>query len=50
VVKAGDTLETIARQYLGAPDRWTAIYDANRAQLSNGQPMRAGMELQIPEE
>jgi nucleoid-associated protein YgaU len=49
VVNAGDTLESIARQYLGAADRWTLIYEVNSAQLSNGQPMRAGMELQIPE-
>jgi nucleoid-associated protein YgaU len=49
VVKAGDTLEKIARQYFGAADRWRAIYDANSGQLSNGQPMRAGMELKIPD-
>lgn len=49
VVQVGDTLEKLARQYFGAPDRWRTIYDANTALLSNGQPLRAGMELQIPE-
>ncbi len=49
VVQAGDTLEKIARQYYGAPDRWRSVYDANTALLSNGQPLRAGMELQVPE-
>jgi nucleoid-associated protein YgaU len=48
VVQTGDTLEKIARQYFGAPERWRAIYDANVTLLSNGQPLRAGMELQIP--
>ncbi len=49
IVQAGDTLEKIARQYYNAPDRWRTVYDANTALLSTGQPLRAGMELQIPE-
>lgn len=49
VVEVGDTLEKIARQYYGAPERWRTIYDANSALLGSGQPLRAGMELQIPE-
>ena len=49
VVQAGDTLEKLARQYYGAPDRWRTIYEANTVLLSNGQPLRAGMELQVPE-
>lgn len=48
-VQVGDTLEKISRQYYGAPDRWRRIYEANTAQLSDGQPLRAGMTLQIPE-
>ena len=49
VVKAGDTLETIAKKYYGDPARWTRIYSANNAQLSGGRPLKAGMELEIPE-
>lgn len=49
-VQIGDTLEKIARQYYGAPDRWRVIYEANTAQLSDGQPLREGMTLQIPED
>lgn len=48
-VQIGDTLEKIARQYYGASDRWRSVYEANTSQLSNGQPLRAGMTLQIPE-
>jgi phage tail protein X len=48
VVRVGDTLENIARQYYGAPERWSTIYEANSAALANGQPLRAGMELRIP--
>lgn len=48
-VQAGDTLEKLAQRYYGAPDRWRSIYDANTAQLSNGQPLRPGTELSIPE-
>jgi nucleoid-associated protein YgaU len=48
VVKAGDTLEKISRQYFNAPDRWKTIYDANVDVLGKGDPLRAGMELRIP--
>lgn len=49
VVQAGDTLEKIATKYYGAPERWRSLYDANRGQLGNGEPIRIGMELQVPE-
>lgn len=48
-VQSGDTLEKLAQRYLGAPDRWPAIYEANSSLLGAGQPLRAGMELAIPE-
>ncbi len=47
-VQAGDTLEKIAARYYGAADRWRTIYDANSSLLGSGQPLRAGMELQLP--
>lgn len=48
VVRAGDTLEKMAQQYFGAPERWTDIYEANRRLLGDGQPLRPGMELELP--
>lgn len=48
-VEPGDTLEKLAQRYYGAPERWPAIYDANNALLGGGEPLRAGMELTIPE-
>jgi nucleoid-associated protein YgaU len=50
VVKDGDTLESIARQYYGRPERWTTIYAANNSQLSGGRPLKPGMRLDIPSE
>ncbi len=49
VVRTGDTLEKIARQYYGVSERWSTVYDANAALLANGKPLQAGMELVIPE-
>jgi nucleoid-associated protein YgaU len=48
VVKEGDTLDSIARQYFNDPVRWRSIYDANVSLLSDGRPLRLGMELEIP--
>lgn len=48
-VQAGDTLEKIAQRYYGAPNQWHRIYDANAAQLGNGRPLTAGMQLHVPE-
>ncbi len=49
VVRKGDTLELIAKQYYGDPGKWNLIYFANNAQLSGGRPLRTGMELEIPD-
>ncbi len=48
VVRAGDTLDKLAREYFGDSDRWRAIYDANLSRLGQGQPLQVGMELEIP--
>ncbi|MES2695296.1 MAG: LysM peptidoglycan-binding domain-containing protein [Verrucomicrobiota bacterium] len=50
VVRSGDTLEKLSQHYLGSPERWRTLYEANASQLSNGQPLRVGMELVIPEQ
>ncbi len=49
VVAVGDTLEKLAKRYYGDPGKWNVIYFANNAQLSGGRPLKAGMELEIPE-
>ncbi len=49
VVKSGDTLEELSRDYYGMPDRWHLIYEANVVELSSGRPLRPGMELIIPD-
>lgn len=50
VVQSGDTLESIARHYYGAPEQWRRIYDANTAVLGTDGRLRAGMTLQVPEQ
>jgi len=48
VVREGDTLDKLARQYFDDPARWRQIYDANEALLAGGRPLQVGMELEIP--
>ena len=48
IVKAGETLETIAERYYGDPSKWRAISDANRARLRLDGMLDAGTELEIP--
>jgi nucleoid-associated protein YgaU len=48
VVREGDTLDKLAREYFGDSERWRAIYDANVSRLGQGQPLQIGMELEIP--
>lgn len=48
-VRAGDTLQTIARTVYGNSQEWQRIYDANRSTIGpNPDALRAGMVLQIP--
>ncbi|MCC6680164.1 MAG: LysM peptidoglycan-binding domain-containing protein, partial [Phycisphaeraceae bacterium] len=49
VVKAGDTLSSIADQYYGDRGLWSTIYSANKTKIgSNPDKLKAGMELTIP--
>lgn len=48
LVVEGETLESIAQQYYGKPDRWVMIYAANNSLLSGGRPLQPGMRLDIP--
>jgi hypothetical protein len=47
-VRRGDTLSSIAEAELGAAARWTEIFHANRAQLSDPDELAVGMRLALP--
>lgn len=48
-VKAGDTLWTIARRFLGNGNRWREIYDLNRSVIGpDPNLLRPGQVLRIP--
>jgi hypothetical protein len=44
----GDTLTALADRYLGSPDRYLEIYEANRDQLPTPELLPIGIELTIP--
>lgn len=48
-VQDGDTLDQLARRYFQAPEKWRTIYEANKPLLDNGQPLRSGTVLRIPQ-
>ncbi len=47
-VRSGDTLTSIAERTLGDADRWTELYRANRAQLSDPDELPVGLLLHLP--
>ena len=47
-VRSGDTLTSIAERELGDADRWTELYRANRAQLSDPDVLPVGVSLRLP--
>ena len=50
VVKKGDTLFSLARQYYeGDMSKWRRIYDANRDQIPDKDRIRIGQEFVIPD-
>lgn len=49
LVKAGDTLQKVSESVFGSPDRWKAIYDANKDRVKDPKaPLPPGMRLTIP--
>lgn len=49
VVRSGDNLSKIARQYYGDESKWRIIYEANRSLLGDSPDnLRVGMRLTIP--
>lgn len=47
-VRAGDTLAAIAVRYLGSANRWTEIYQLNRAQIQDPNTIQPGQVLEMP--
>ncbi len=48
VVKAGDSLGKIAKEFYGDAKRWKEIYEANKGKIKNPDVIQAGLELVIP--
>ncbi len=50
VVKKGDTLFSLARQYYrGDASKWQRIYEANRDRIKDRNTIKVGQELVIPD-
>ena len=47
-VKSGDTLSKIAKQLLGDPNKYNAIFQANSDQLKDPNMIKPGQRLKIP--
>jgi len=50
VVKNGDNLSKISKQFYGTPHRWKKIVNANKEKLGHNNVLRPGMKLIIPAE
>lgn len=48
VVKSGDTLSKIAKEYYGEATQYMRIFEANRDQLSDPNKIQVGQKLKIP--
>ena len=48
VVRSGDTLRAIARQFYADENAWEAIYAANRTVIPNPDSLEVGTRLTIP--
>jgi len=48
IVRTGDTLSSIAAQYLGSATRFHEIFEANRDRLRDANDLRVGQELRLP--
>lgn len=49
VVRSGDTLSSIAKQFYGEPNSWPIIFNANQELIGrNSNRIKPGMKLQIP--
>lgn len=49
IVRSGETLSDISRQYYGSADKWQKILGADRLPISDPSKLRPGARLVIPE-
>jgi len=48
-VKSGDTLSKIAKEFLGDPNAYMDIFNANKDQLTDPNKIKPGQVLKIPQ-
>ena len=48
VFKSGDSLSKITEGFLGDPDRWREIFEANKDTIDDQDAIKAGQELKMP--
>jgi nucleoid-associated protein YgaU len=48
-VQSGDTLSAIAKKFLGNPDDYMDIFNANRDRLRDPNTVESGQVLRIPQ-
>lgn len=48
MVQQGDTLFIISKRFYGAPNKWKAILNANRAMIAPDGRLRAGQVIKLP--
>ena len=49
-VKSGDTLSKIAKQFYGDPNKYSAIFEANKPMLKDPDEIYPGQTLRIPQQ
>ena len=49
IVKSGDNLSKIAKQFYGDPGKWKKIHAANSDKIPNPDLIHPGLELTIPD-
>jgi nucleoid-associated protein YgaU len=49
IVKSGDNLSKIAKQFYGDPGKWKKIHAANADKIPNPDLIHPGLQLTIPE-
>ncbi len=49
VIKGGDTLSKIAKQYYGNANEWRRIYEANKQTISDPDKIFPGQKIIIPD-
>jgi nucleoid-associated protein YgaU len=48
IVRQGDTLQKVSKQFYGTTKNWQRIYQANRATIKDPNRISVGMKLTIP--